>query len=188
MSTPDSSRIPFSEFVGQIHHVLPDLETQAKDRAEALLDSHRRVRKARTESGRVSVSPVNQPDLLAPWNCFFPLQLSDIPIARILFQAFVPKGALLPADYLVKIVEGKADGVTPEAYHLPPGSRFRSEAYQVYERLLKYWARFQEARKEFPDDQDGEGITNKEWTTHLLDELRWGLPTQARASFSTARI
>ena len=28
-----------SEFVGQIHHVLPDLETQAKDRAEALLDS-----------------------------------------------------------------------------------------------------------------------------------------------------
>ena len=38
-----------SEFVGQIHHVLPDLETQAKDRAEALLDSHRRVRKARTE-------------------------------------------------------------------------------------------------------------------------------------------
>ncbi|MDA8774205.1 DEAD/DEAH box helicase [Opitutales bacterium] len=56
-----------SEFVGQIHHVLPDLETQAKDRADALLDSHRRVRKARTESGRVSVSPVNQPDLLGAY-------------------------------------------------------------------------------------------------------------------------
>ena len=56
-----------SEFVGQIHHVLPDLETQAKDRAEALLDSHRRVRKARTERGRVSVSPVNQPDLLGAY-------------------------------------------------------------------------------------------------------------------------
>ena len=97
-------------------------------------------------------------------------------MARILFQSIRSQGALLPADYLVKIVEGKADGVTPEAYHLPPGSRLRSEAYQVYERLLKYWARFQEARKEIPDDQDGEGITNKEWTTHLLDELRWGRP------------
>jgi hypothetical protein len=107
---------------------------------------------------------------------FFPLQLSDIPMARILFQSIRSQGALLPADYLIKIVEGKADGVTPEAYHLPPGSRLRSEAYQVYERLLKYWARFQEARKEIPDDQDGGGITNKEWTTHLLDELRWGRP------------
>ena len=97
-------------------------------------------------------------------------------MARILFQSIRSQGALLPADYLVKIVEGKADGVTPEAYHLPPGSRLRSEAYQVYERLLKYWARFQEARKEIPEDQDGEGITNKEWTTHLLDELRWGRP------------
>ncbi|MDC3284699.1 hypothetical protein OAV01_05440, partial [Opitutales bacterium] len=107
---------------------------------------------------------------------FFPLQLSDIPMARILFQSIRSQGALLPADYLIKIVEAKADGVSPEAYHLPPGSRLRSEAYQVYERLLKYWARFQEARKEIPDDQDGEGITNKEWTTHLLDELRWGRP------------
>jgi superfamily II DNA or RNA helicase len=56
-----------SEFVSQIHHILPDLETQAKDRAEALLDSHRRIRKARAESGRVSVSPVNQPDLLGAY-------------------------------------------------------------------------------------------------------------------------
>ena len=108
-------------------------------------------------------------------------------MARILFQSIRSQGALLPADYLVKIVEGKADGVTPEAYHPPPVlSSLRS--LPSHERLLKYWARFQEARKEIPDDQDGEGITNKEWTTHLLDEPGGAVPTRARASFSTIGI
>ena len=97
-------------------------------------------------------------------------------MARSLFQSIRSQGALLPADYLLKIVEGKADGVNPESYHLPPGTRLRSEAYQVYERLLKYWTSFQEARSQIPDGQSGEGVTNEKWTTHLLAELRWGRP------------
>lgn len=91
------------------------------------------------------------------------------------FQTIRTEGAILPPDILRRIASLNVDGATPDAYHLPPGSKLNEAISQSWTSLLNHWQAFQEARANLPEDeQTGTSLTNERWLLPLFKELDYG--------------
>lgn len=95
------------------------------------------------------------------------------------FSAVHTVGALLPADMLVRISEGKdVPGSKPADYGLPSSRSVRDEAERSWEYLKPLW---RELRKRLPEDPDTglpaadpTGVAGTDWLAPLWRELGFG--------------
>ncbi|MFE2523779.1 Eco57I restriction-modification methylase domain-containing protein [Streptomyces sp. NPDC059382] len=95
------------------------------------------------------------------------------------FTAVQTVGALLPADMLVRISEGKdVPGSKPADYGLPTSRSVRDEAERSWEYLKPLW---RELRKRLPEHEetglpaaDPTGLAGTDWLTPLWRELGFG--------------
>ncbi|WP_406407696.1 Eco57I restriction-modification methylase domain-containing protein [Streptomyces sp. NBC_01643] len=95
------------------------------------------------------------------------------------FSAVHTVGALLPADMLVRISEGKdVPGSKPADYNLPTSRSVRDEAERSWEYLKPLW---RELRTRLPEDPetgapagDPTGLAAGEWLAPLWSELGFG--------------
>ncbi len=107
------------------------------------------------------------------------------------FSAVHTVGALLPADMLVRISEGKdVPGAKPADYGLPSSRSVRDEAERSWEYLKPLW---RELRTRLPEDPetglpstDPTGIAQADWLAPLWRELGFGRLTPLGAAGVTA--
>lgn len=91
------------------------------------------------------------------------------------FQTIRTEGAILPPDILRRIASLKVDGASPDAYHLPPGSKLNEAISQSWTVLLNHWQAFQEGRERLSGDgETGTAVTNERWLLPLFNELDYG--------------
>ena len=110
-------------------------------------------------------------------------------ISRNTFTTVKTEGAILPADLLQRVAEGRGlDGLTPEDYHLAPNERLNEAINRSWNRLLGVWQSFDEQRARLPDSDSGATLTRERWLLLLFQELGYGrlpLPGQAELPAST---
>ncbi|MER6213692.1 DNA methyltransferase [Streptomyces sp. NPDC001674] len=107
------------------------------------------------------------------------------------FTAVQTVGALLPADMLLRISEGKdVPGSKPADYGLPTSRSVRDEAERSWEYLKPLW---RELRKRLPEHEetgqpaaDPTGLAGSDWLTPLWRELGFGPLTPVGAAGITA--
>ncbi|MCX5150080.1 N-6 DNA methylase [Streptomyces sp. NBC_00320] len=107
------------------------------------------------------------------------------------FTAVQTVGALLPADMLVRISEGKdVPGSKPADYGLPTSRSVRDEAERSWEYLKPLW---RDLRKRLPEQEptglpaaDPTGLAGSDWLTPLWRELGFGPLTPVGAAGITA--
>jgi hypothetical protein len=91
------------------------------------------------------------------------------------FQTIRSEGAILPPDILRRVASLTVKGATPDAYHLPPGSKINEAISRSWTTLLAHWQAFQEARENVPDtDETATAVTNERWLLPLFKELDFG--------------
>jgi hypothetical protein len=92
------------------------------------------------------------------------------------FQTIRTEGAILPPDILRRIVaQDRVEGLTADAYHVPPGTKINEAISQSWETLVRHWHGFQEARERVPEgDRTATAITNERWVLPLFSELGYG--------------
>jgi hypothetical protein len=95
---------------------------------------------------------------------------------REVFTTIRTEGALLPSDFLARMVEGGNDikGLTPEAYHLVPGEKINEAINRSWNRLVGAWTSFRSAVEKLPPDDPATGVTRERWLLHLFQELDYG--------------
>ncbi len=94
-----------------------------------------------------------------------------------IFTTIRTEGALLPADLLQRIVDGKVDGLTPESYHYS-GERLNEIINRAWNTLQGAWSNFKSAQEMLPKSDPGTTITRERWLLPLFRELDYGrLPT-----------
>lgn len=99
-------------------------------------------------------------------------------ISRTTFTTVTTEGAILPADLLQRIVDGRdLDGLKPTDYHLAPNERLNEAINRSWNRLLGVWESFDERRQALPEYDRGTTLTRESWLLILLDELGFGRPT-----------
>lgn len=99
-------------------------------------------------------------------------------VSRSTFTTITTEGAILPADLLRRIVDGRdLDGLKPTDYHLAPNERLNEAINRSWNRLLGVWESFDERRQELPEYDRGTTLTRESWLLILLDELGFGRPT-----------
>ena len=99
------------------------------------------------------------------------------------FTTIRSEGALLPADFLQKLVEPKAtlDGLAPPDYHLPGTEKLNEAASRAWNHLIGVWAAFQSASQELKPGDRTTTITREKWLLPLFQELGYGRLQAARA-------
>jgi hypothetical protein len=98
------------------------------------------------------------------------------------FQTIRSEGAMLPPDILQRIASLQVEGISPDAYHLPPSTKLNEAVSQTWTRLLKHWKVFQEAREAIPDsDESGAVPTRERWLLPLFQELGFGRLTTSKS-------
>lgn len=97
------------------------------------------------------------------------------------FQTIQTAGGLLPADQLMRIAAGDADGIAPTDYDLPPGERINEAVSQSWSRLRKHWEDFRQSIASLAEDQPGTDVTNQKWLLPLFRELGYGKLTTTKA-------
>ena len=109
-------------------------------------------------------------------------------VSRSSYTAVKTEGALLPADLLQRVAEGRdLDGLRPEDYHLLPGERLNEAANRAWNRCLGAWQSFQAQRARLPEEDSGVTLTRERWLLVLLQELGYGrLPYRGRLQVSAA--
>ncbi len=96
-------------------------------------------------------------------------------VSRSTFTTVITEGAILPADLLQRIAEGRGlDGLTPEDYHLAPNERLNEAINRSWNRLLGVWQGFDEQRSRLPDSASGVTLTRERWLLILFQELGYG--------------
>ena len=104
------------------------------------------------------------------------------------FQTIRTEGALLPPDILQSIASLKADGVSPQSYHLAPGTKLSEAIAHSWSVLQKYWKGFQEARQNLDDAATGTEVTNQQWLLPLFEELKYGRLTTVKSPEIDGRV
>jgi hypothetical protein len=109
-------------------------------------------------------------------------------IARTTFSTVKTEGAILPADLLQRIAEGRGlDGLRPEDYHLAPNERLNEAVNRSWNRLLGVWQSFDEQRSRLFEADSGVTLTRERWLLILFQELGYGrLPFQGKLTATTA--
>jgi hypothetical protein len=108
-------------------------------------------------------------------------------ISRTAFTTVKTEGAILPADLLQRIAEGRElEGLRPEDYHLLPGERLNEAVNRAWNRCLGAWTAFQDGRARLPASDAGTTVTRERWLLILFQELGYGrLPYQGSLSTGT---
>lgn len=96
--------------------------------------------------------------------------------STITFLTIRTEGALLPPDLLRRIQEGDKSlpGLTPDAYHLPAGTKLNEATSNAWNTLLGSWAAFKTGRAALPKDDPGTTLTREKWLLQLFQELNYG--------------
>lgn len=97
------------------------------------------------------------------------------------FQTIRTEGALLPPDILQAITSLTVEGVSPEAYHLPPGAKLNEAIARSWSMLQQYWKGFQEDRELLEESATGTEVTNRQWLLPLFEELKYGRLTTVKS-------
>jgi hypothetical protein len=109
-------------------------------------------------------------------------------VSRSSFTTVTTEGAILPADLLRRIVDGRElAGLRPEDYHLAPSERLNEAISRSWNRLLGVWEGFDEQRRDLPEEDRGTTLTRERWLLILLQELGYGrLPFQGSMTIDEA--
>lgn len=101
------------------------------------------------------------------------------------FQTIRSEGGLLPIDILQRIAaQDKAlPGLTPDAYHLPPGGRFGEAVSGAWSRVLASWRNFQDALARLPENDPATTLTREKFLLPLFEELKFGRLPKKTSSF-----
>ncbi len=96
-------------------------------------------------------------------------------VSRTTFTTVKTEGAILPADLLQRITEGKGlDGLRPEDYHLLPNERLNEAINRSWNRCQSAWASFDQQRGRLPATDTGTTLTRQRWLLILFQELGYG--------------
>jgi hypothetical protein len=97
-------------------------------------------------------------------------------VRRNPFTTVRSEGALLPPDFLQRLVDPKSavEGLTPASYHLGEGERLNEAASRAWNRLLGVWAAFQGASATLKKGDAATGISREKWLLPLFQELGYG--------------
>jgi hypothetical protein len=103
--------------------------------------------------------------------------------SRDLFLTVRSEGAILPPDFLERVVsgDGELDGLTPEDYHLARGEKLNEVISRSWNRLLGAWVSFRNATGHLPETDVGTSITRERWLQPLFQELGYGRLLTAKA-------
>ncbi len=95
---------------------------------------------------------------------------------RGVFTTVHSEGALLPPDFLQRLLEGAKgiDGLSPESYHLVAGEKPSEAASRSWNRLQAAWAAFQTASQGLRPEDAGTGLTREKWLLPIFQELGYG--------------
>src|SRR5262245_39863182 len=99
------------------------------------------------------------------------------------FTTVRSEGALLPADFLQKLVEPKSavEGLTGSDYHLAGAEKATEAASRAWNHLLGIWAAFQTASADLKPGERATTLTREKWLLPLFQELGYGRLQTARA-------
>ena len=99
------------------------------------------------------------------------------------FTTVKTQGALLPQDILQRIADGDKDlgGLSPSDYHLPKGERLNEDINNSWNRILRFWERFQESRANLEESKTGTSETRENFLLPLFQELGYGRLVIAKA-------
>ncbi len=95
-------------------------------------------------------------------------------VARSQYLTIKTEGAILPADLLQRLAEGKLDGLKPEQYHLSPNERLNEAITRAWNRCQGVWQSFQEQRQKLAPSESGTSLTRERWLLILFQELGYG--------------
>ena len=96
-------------------------------------------------------------------------------VSRISFTTVKTEGAILPADLLARIADGREfEGLKPEDYHLAPSERLNEAISRSWNRLLGVWQGFDQGRRRLPQSDRGTTLTRERWLLILFQELGYG--------------
>ncbi len=103
-------------------------------------------------------------------------------LTRTTFTTVKTEGAILPADLLQRIADGRGlEGLTPADYHLAPNERLNEAINRSWNRCLGVWRSFDEQRSRLPAGDTGITLTRERWLLILFQELGYGrLPFQGK--------
>jgi len=99
------------------------------------------------------------------------------------FTTVRSEGALLPADFLQKLVEPKStvEGLSPADYHLAGTEKPTEAASRAWNHLLGVWAAFQAASADLKAGERATTLTREKWLLPLFQDLGYGRLQAARA-------
>jgi hypothetical protein len=96
-------------------------------------------------------------------------------VSRTAFTSVKTEGAILPADLLGRVAEGRGlDGLRPEDYHLLPSERLNEAINRAWNRCQSAWAGFDQGRAGLPESDVGTTLTRERWLLVLFQELGYG--------------
>src|SRR5258707_14855282 len=103
--------------------------------------------------------------------------------SRDLFLTVRSEGAILPPDFLERVVSGdrELDGLTPEDYHLARGEKLNEVISRSWNRLLGAWLSFRNGMENLSGTDVGPSITRERWLQPLFQELAYGRLLTANA-------
>lgn len=100
-----------------------------------------------------------------------------------IFSAIRTEGALLPADFLLKVSEGdpSVPGLSPSGYHLLENERLNEAINRSWNRLVPRWKALKKALT--MENMPGAltGVTRERWLLPLFQELGYGRLTPSKA-------
>lgn len=101
-----------------------------------------------------------------------------------LFTTIRTEGAILPADLLQRISEGRdLDGLKPDSYHLIKGQKLNEVINHSWLVITAAWKAFRESlEKLLPTDLTATSLTRERWLLPLFTELGYGrLPAERKS-------
>src|SRR5882724_4457367 len=103
--------------------------------------------------------------------------------SRDLFLTVRSEGAILPPDFLERVVSGDAElkGLTTDDYHLSRGEKLNEVISRSWNRLLGSWVSFRNGMEHLPETDVGTSVTRERWLQPLFQELGYGRLLTAKA-------
>jgi len=100
---------------------------------------------------------------------------------RSVFTTVKTEGAILPADLLQRIADGRnLDGLRPADYHLAANERLNEAINRAWSRLLGAWVSFRAGAERLSASDSGTTLTRERWLLILFQELGFGRLSVAR--------